>query len=499
MLIKGNLQPNFATWVRIPADADQPIHAMIKQVLDVGAHGIVVPHVRNAHDTERIVGAWAAADVFDYLQAVTYGVPRDNPEGMPYFSVFWTGVAPYKEGDLVTFRHLEGGSAENIMIPNPVLLTNVIAAFIFSGDERLALLADELGRGVSAQVMGCVWNRSVAEEDRFVMARSVIPNNYEGMLDGGRRYAADYSSWRIVDMRRWNTHFVNIPDNPHWGDIFIQNMRSKDDVCHLFRAGGLLPHFVDAFEDPQVREGVAGAHDDLKAFAKDVTDQGFRIRSVDHDGTIWIPGIDLASFVFYGQKAECDATLAAQLFAYEDPGEIDCGNGVSKLYEAIATREHRYNYDIIRNFHMATILHSLNFHHDDLAYTLLTGLIERTDSEMEKTVDFFEDPNEQEYFNGDFAGNLVKYAACGLPLTSCEVRFVHQYYDEAMEVWNGWPDWNLWDGSVPDGRRSYKPDTKVDFQDMTSFLQLCASPYYNDAVAEVVDCDIIRDSSNWGY
>lgn len=36
-LAKGNLQPNLAWFVRIPAEGSQPVHAMIKQVLDIGA------------------------------------------------------------------------------------------------------------------------------------------------------------------------------------------------------------------------------------------------------------------------------------------------------------------------------------------------------------------------------------------------------------------------------------------------------------------------------
>lgn len=57
VLIKGNFQPNIAVLVRIPADGNQPVHAMIKQVLDIGVHGVVVPHVQNAGDAEKIVKA----------------------------------------------------------------------------------------------------------------------------------------------------------------------------------------------------------------------------------------------------------------------------------------------------------------------------------------------------------------------------------------------------------------------------------------------------------
>jgi 4-hydroxy-2-oxoheptanedioate aldolase len=57
LFFKGNLQPNYAAIVRIPQDANGPIGWMIKQVLDAGAHGVIVPHVRNAQDAENVVGA----------------------------------------------------------------------------------------------------------------------------------------------------------------------------------------------------------------------------------------------------------------------------------------------------------------------------------------------------------------------------------------------------------------------------------------------------------
>jgi len=55
--IKGNLQPNIATLVRIAAEGNESVHSMIKQVLDVGAHGVVVPHIRTAAEAEKVVSA----------------------------------------------------------------------------------------------------------------------------------------------------------------------------------------------------------------------------------------------------------------------------------------------------------------------------------------------------------------------------------------------------------------------------------------------------------
>ncbi len=57
VLVKGNLQPSIAAIVRIPCDASGPIEPYIKQVLDAGAHGIIVPHCLNAKDARRVIQA----------------------------------------------------------------------------------------------------------------------------------------------------------------------------------------------------------------------------------------------------------------------------------------------------------------------------------------------------------------------------------------------------------------------------------------------------------
>ncbi len=57
VISKGNLQPNISPLVRIPCDAGGPIEPYIKQALDAGAYGIVVPHCRNAEEAERVVSA----------------------------------------------------------------------------------------------------------------------------------------------------------------------------------------------------------------------------------------------------------------------------------------------------------------------------------------------------------------------------------------------------------------------------------------------------------
>jgi 4-hydroxy-2-oxoheptanedioate aldolase len=57
VMAKGNLQPNVTVLVRVPQDADGDFNWMAKQVLDCGAHGVIVPHIRNAEQARKLVKA----------------------------------------------------------------------------------------------------------------------------------------------------------------------------------------------------------------------------------------------------------------------------------------------------------------------------------------------------------------------------------------------------------------------------------------------------------
>ena len=105
-------------------------------------------------------------------------------------------------------------------------------------------------------------------------------------------------------------------------------------------------------------------------------------------------------------------------------------------------------------------------------------------------------------YDGKLAGELVKYAAIGLPLTSQEVRFIQEQYQSSIDVWNSFEYWDLWDPSIPDGvidlgNRDYYPYSDVAFENMTIFLEYCASPYLNQSGVAPVDCDLIQDMENW--
>jgi len=81
ILAKGNLQMDVVPIVRLPANGRERSEFLIKQVLDLGVFGVVVPHVNNAED------ALAAVQAMRYAQL--QGVPDFRPLGHRGVSYGW--------------------------------------------------------------------------------------------------------------------------------------------------------------------------------------------------------------------------------------------------------------------------------------------------------------------------------------------------------------------------------------------------------------------------
>src|SRR5260370_3878842 len=54
---KANLQPDVVPMVRIPPNARERNQWVIKQALDTGVHGLVLPHLSTVEDAQAAVGA----------------------------------------------------------------------------------------------------------------------------------------------------------------------------------------------------------------------------------------------------------------------------------------------------------------------------------------------------------------------------------------------------------------------------------------------------------
>jgi 4-hydroxy-2-oxoheptanedioate aldolase len=79
VLKKGNPQPNVVPLVRIPSNGSERSQWLIKQVLDLGAYGLMAPHIKDPADARALVGNAR------YPQQA--GAPDNDPPGE-------RGVAP---------------------------------------------------------------------------------------------------------------------------------------------------------------------------------------------------------------------------------------------------------------------------------------------------------------------------------------------------------------------------------------------------------------------
>ncbi len=456
--------------------------------------------------TRRLTGAWKAADFFRWLDLVTYGVPRDNPAGMPYFANFWNGALYVKQGARLTFQHTPNHSSDNASAVQASLALNAMFAHMESGDGLMAELADELARGLSANIQALVWDAEVPPADRHLMARYIIPHDFEVDLGGGRSMAVDYSGWR---QESWGTFSdtIHVPANPTYGDIWARNKRSKDDICDLYRLAALLPYGVEGFAPGPARDGLAALRADMQAFAADVLAADYHIRTRDHDGSIYVPSDDFAAlngYVAVGECAECTARLATNILATGSSQGLDCGDGRCDWYEALATASHLYNFGLIRMFHVAALLASLVAREDLPARRLLEGLSARADSEWGRQFPGTEDGRvRQDDYDRELAGAYLRYAQAGLPLTAQEAAFARRHLDEGIALWAAWPWWDMWDPAIPDGTYyegwyDYHPYSHVLVEDMTAVLALCGSPFKNPAGEPVVDCAVVLDPARWG-
>ncbi len=456
--------------------------------------------------TRRVTGLWKRSDYFRWLLRTSHGV--DPSTGKPDFLNWWSDVVAVKSGDLVTFRQV--GGDHNMWIPSSKILAQAIGGYLLTGEWVMGKVVEQYCKGLTATMKGMVYD----EHDPlpYLMSRNTMAMDHAFTLDeatwrdDGRKKAVEYSS-QYYPYVEWNAQRFEYKNNPYWGNVWVTNMRSKDDVCHIVRTAAFLPYVVADAPDDFVREACAETLKFLRDFNKDIVDQGYYIRTKDPEGNAYIiPDQDLGSYVWYvgiDERNECPARLASDLIAYGKRLTNDCGTGTGSIYDQLAVITHYYNYAIIRNFHMAALGNALVYRQDAEAIALLEGLAERADSYIHPSPD--EPGVKHPNWSSDVAEFLVQSASFGLPLTSLEARLVQTHWLKAIEAYEAFPRWDLWDPSVPDGeypraggfRPSRAPDG-VGIESIALFLEYCFSPFRNPAGVAPVDCDVVRDPKRWG-
>ena len=461
--------------------------------------------------TRRLTGFWKKVGFFEWVMRVSHGVHEST--GKRDYAVWWSGVEAYREGDGVRFYHVDpDGGGHNIMIPTPRLLSSAISGYLLTGDGAMAEVAEQYCKGMSATMLGMVYDDQ--DPIDFLMARNVATLDHSYTTAEGYEKTIDYTGWH-APYEHWNTCRFEYPDNPHWGSVWVTNMRSKDDVPHIYMA---VPHVIYAAaraENQAVKDACSETLRLLEAFTKDIVDQGYRIRSKDEDGEPFLPGYtgdaekdeaagDLATFVMWEElipNAECNAKRTSALIGTGEGQGLNCGQAETNNYEAMAGQGHYYNRAIYRFFHAAHIANALTKADDAAAQALLLGMAARIETLMDTAdVDL---PRSRSEWENDIALLALRSAAFGLPLTSREARLIHEKWDRGVTEFAAWPNWNIWAPGVAQGRVDYRPGHVANdehwtrIEDMALVLEYCWSPFRNPAGVEWIDCELVADPTRW--
>jgi hypothetical protein len=493
-------------------DEDEPILDGLPNALPFSFQRTDEGEPQSAEDladfSERMALFFHENHFFDWVLRMSHGV--DVSTGLRDFRLWWSETHAVKENGHVSIIHNElaehGG--HNMMIPNAKLLASVASAYMITPNETVGALTEQYCKGVSSTMLGMVHDSE--DPIRHLMARSVIMLNHTYQTHDGYEKNVDYSNW-FFSYDRWNCSRFQYAENPYWGEVWVTNTRSKDDLGYLFDTAGILAYVAARGKAPEVRSACAETLDLLQAFSQDIVDNGYQIRTKDPDGVPYTPSNstgpseakteDLASFVFWDgifPESECNHTQAAALMGYGDLRATNCSAfGGNPDYEVLAIRNNPPNGHLFRSFHIAAIRLALINGLNERARTSLEGLEQRFIRDVEMDLSRVATPPER-WFR-DIALSRLQAAAVGYPLTTEEILEIQSYFKVAVETYDAWALWNIWDASVPDGEYTWEPPSSreeangqptywVSIQDMGLLFTYCASPFKNPAGAAPVDC-----------
>ncbi len=419
---------------------------------------------------------------FALLDERVHGSPESS--GGYWYGTWWSGADVYKSGSSVTYHHNEVGGDNNGLRTAPLFEGACYASLLWN-DPLEVKLTRRLLRGFSSWALAMV--KPGGEPVGALLTRAAYLENF---TDTDRGISVDYSLNR-PGVDNGATEYIHIPDNPTFGDVWVKNKRSKDDLGHMLRAicqtdscAGSLGSEADA-DFTELRKLYV-------TFARRVEDDEWKIATYDKSLTLWYPPGSLANFSLLG-NAECTAVLSLRLVGRASPREdIDCGNGIGVLDQAIMNANDQ-NGEILRTFHEAAANAALIANQPELAKTLLEGLAAR----MDKDLDAFESGSPPKYTSEENLVDLIVHSAnAGVPLTSREVRFVHQALVKAkakLLAPENAASIDVKSPSVPDGSYLFEPASDgVNFKTLGALLGSCAAQYRNPDSRPLLDCAKVK-------
>jgi hypothetical protein len=435
--------------------------------------------------TDELIAILGDTRYFEVVDERVHGWPQTDPGGKYWYGTWWSGVTVTKAGGKVTYLHSADGADNNGLRTAP-LLEGACYAYLLWNQGAHAHLMRRIVRGYSSWALAMV--RHAGDSAPTMLTRASYPVPVQS-LEGGRDLFIDYGLNR-PGVDNGACQYVHLPDNPTWGDIWAKNKRSKDDIGHMVRSIGQI-----AACEPRV------AGDDLAdllamreiyaSWSRTVEDAAWSIATWDKNLEYWIPPIQetLAHYTTLG-NVECPAVLSLRLLGRDNPGSLSCGSGISDTEKLTSSQLNGSAKQILRTSHEAAVNMALFKSANDVALALLQGLSERVESDLTALLGSNPPANVN---NKDVASLLLHASNAGVPLTSKEVRFLHQRIHDAYLTYrapSAASTYRVFDPATPDGTYPYEPGGDgLAYVDLGAVLGTCASHYRNPAGRPVFNCD----------
>lgn len=425
---------------------------------------------------------------FDLLDERVHGYPDDAAPGRPGYGTWWSGVRILKEDGRVRYLHSADGADNNGLRTAP-LLAGMAFALVLRDDPDRVRITGRLIRGFQSWILAM--ERSSVPDAPVLMTRAAYPESVSWTVRG-TEVLIDYSLNR-PGLDNGACQYVHLPDNPWWGDLYVKNKRSKDDIGHLLLAIALADPLLR--DHPDLQTDWVRMMDLYRRWARQVEDDGWRIGTWDKDLQLWYPPDDLAYYMMdiNGFDPECTIALATRLMGRGDEGSLDCGNGITFLDDVVSMKPD--NGQMLRSYHEAAIAQARLRQRQGILPPLVQGLASRLDAIFDPPADGSGPPRPNDE---DLAELVIMADAVGVPLNWREARFFHDRVREAHGAYlrpESLAALHPLDPEAPDGTYPFDPPGGgIAFRYLGAALGACVSPYRDPRSMPLLDCDRIREA-----
>lgn len=430
--------------------------------------------------TQRYIDLLKATRYFRYIDEHAHGVPEADPKKRYWFGHWWEYTWVERAGKNIKFFH-DAKASDNVGNPSAAIMEGTCYAKALYGGPFYDQIVRRMTRSYTAWIKAS--ERRAGDNEGPILMRHFYPEPIT-FSDRGFTFTYDYSQVRPGTA----SNMAHNPGNPTWGDIYIKNDRSKDDIGGMMRG---LGHLVDCEDGATAaaRQDIEEARGHYRLWAKKVIADGYRIATVKKDLQIGFPSGTMGTY-FTALNAECPGALMFQMISDGNPKAFDCKDGINPA-EAIFAKNHM-NRRLVESHHEALVVWARQKRQDAVALPLVQGLGRR----LEKTMDSLErGKGDTGYESQTFVTEMLHAANAGVPLTSREIRWLHGQIDAAFKAYvpMGPALYDILGDATPDGKYFFSPwNNSMEFRDFGLPLGTCVSKFRAANARPLLDCSMIR-------